>query len=191
VASHKVFLLSPANTSGIRGSWLLRRGAKSALAQRLRSSEGASIGEVYTFISGLYFRGKLAYSGAFAAPPAGVPGTHVIVPGLGLVAPETMIDLAELQAIAKIPVDHRERKFVKPLARDAEALAAQLSDEHVVVLLGSIATKKYLEPLTAILGARLHVPVEFKGRGDMSRGAMMLRATRGGQELIYVACADI
>src|SRR5213595_2674998 len=89
--THSVFLLSPANCSGKHAGFLLREDARSALAQRLRSAEGATIGEVYTFMSGLYFRGKLAYALAFAKPPDGCVGTQVIVPGLGLRAPHDTI----------------------------------------------------------------------------------------------------
>src|SRR5207249_8398648 len=66
---HQIFLLSPANCAGKRAGFLLRKDARSALAQRLRSRDGATIGEVFTFMSGLYFRGKLAYASAFAKPP--------------------------------------------------------------------------------------------------------------------------
>src|SRR5947208_4538410 len=92
--THQVFLLSPANCSGKRAGLLLRKDARSALAQRLRSEEGATIGEVFTFMSGLYFRGKLAYASAFAQPPDGCGGVHVIVPGRGLCPPRARVDPA-------------------------------------------------------------------------------------------------
>ena len=53
------------------------------------------------------------------------------------------------------------------------------------MLLGSIATVKYLEPLVRTLGTRLLYPVAFAGRGDMSRGGLLLRAARSGVELEY------
>ena len=107
-SSHQIFLLSPANCSGKRAGFLLRQNARSVLAGRLRSEEGATIGEVFTFMSGLYFRGKLAYASAFANPPDGCSGVQVIVPGLGLCSPRTMIDLDRLRAIARVPVDPRD-----------------------------------------------------------------------------------
>src|SRR5439155_1054075 len=100
--SHRIFLLSPAHCSGKRAGFLLRKNARSTLAQRLRSSEGATIGEVFTFMSGLYFRGKLAYASAFANPPEGCSGVQVIVPGVGLCPPRATIDLAGLRAIAQV-----------------------------------------------------------------------------------------
>ena len=184
--SHQIFLLSPANCSGKRAGFLLRKDARSALAQRLRSPEGASIGEVYTFMSGLYFRGKLAYASAFTNPPDGSVGIQVIVPGLGLRSPDAVIDLAALRAIARIPVDPRDRRYTSPLRRDAARLAEVMHPSDAAVLLGSIATPKYLEPLKAVLGSRLRFPREFIGRGDMSRGALMLRCTAERRELTYV-----
>jgi hypothetical protein len=181
---HRIFLLSPANCAGTRAGFLLRKNARSALAQRLRSG-GATLGEVFTFMSGLYFRGKLAYARAFAAPPDGVAGVHLIVPGLGLRAPETPIDLAGLRAIARVRVDPRDRRYLAPLRRDATRLAERLREADAAILLGSIATAKYLPPLREILGPRLRYPREFIGRGDMSRGAMMLRCVAAGRELTY------
>ncbi len=183
----QIFLLSPANCTGKRAGWLLRKDAGSPLALRLRSSEGATVGEVFTFMSGLYFRGKLAYARAFADPPAGCPGIHVIVPGLGLRPPGTTIDLKALRAIARIPVDVGERRYTGPLRRDAAQLAAAIDPGDAVVLLGSLATPKYLEPLQDLLGSRLRFPREFIGRGDMSRGALLLRCAADGRELTYVA----
>ena len=182
----KIFLLSPANCGGIRAGYLMRKQASFDLAVRLRT-EGATIAEIFSFMSGLYFRGKIAYAAAFAAPPAGCGGVHVIVPGRGFLAPETMIDLAELKRIAKVPVDLGSRRYLKPLREHAERLRAQVGDQDVVVLLGSIATAKYLEPLGGVFGARLRYPKEFVSRGDMSRGALMLRCATSGQELEYVA----
>ena len=184
--SHRIFLLSPANCAGKRAGFLLRRDGRSALAQRLRSGEGATIGEVFTFMSGLYFRGKLAYAAAFTNPPGGCEGIQVIVPGLGLCSPAERIGLEGLRAIARIPVDPANRRYTGPLRRDAARLAERLQATDAAVLLGSIATTKYLEPLKAVLGSRLHFPREFIGRGDMSRGALMLRCAAEGRELTYV-----
>ncbi|MGH8696105.1 MAG: hypothetical protein ACREVS_06485 [Burkholderiales bacterium] len=178
-----VFLLSPANCAGKRAGFLLRTNARSALAQRLRSGEGATIGEIFTFMSGLYFRGKLAYAGAFARPGDGI---QVIVPGLGLCPPRAVIDLDGLRAIARVPVDPADRRYTSPLRRDAARLAERLQPPDAAVLLGSIATPKYLQPLQEVLGPRLRVPREFIGRGDMSRGALMLRCAAEGRELTYI-----
>jgi len=187
---HQLFLLSPANCAGKRAALLLGRGGRSALAQRLRSGAGATLGELFTFMSGLYFRGKVAYAAKFANPPDESSGILVIVPGLGLCPPDAVIDLPGLRAIARVRVDPHERRYTRPLRRDAARLAQRLHPGDAAVLLGSIATPKYLEPLTEILGPRLHVPQEFIGRGDMSRGALMLRCAAEGRELTYLCAAS-
>jgi hypothetical protein len=181
----KVFLLSPAKAGGRRYDMLLRQQARFDLAVKLRQGT-ASIGEVYTFMSGLYFRSKIAYAEAFRAAPPGVPPALVIVPGAGLVPPETNVSIQELRAIADIPVDERNNAY-----RDALLRAAGLLNEHagptcLYVLLGSIASGKYTGPLLEIFGKRLMFPADFVGRGDMSRGGLMLRHARLGNQLSYV-----
>jgi hypothetical protein len=179
-----VFLLSPANAGGERMALVLSPRAGFELAGRVQR-EGAPIGEVFRFASGLYFRGKLAYAEAFARPPRGVPGALVIAPGAGLLPAATPVRADDLRAFAAVPVDACEPRFRAPLERDAKALAVRLGAAAEVVLLGSIASDKYVEPLLAIFGAQLLFPIDFVGRGDMSRGGLMLRAARAGAELVY------
>ena len=62
----RIFLLSPANCGGNRARIVMSERATFDLAVRLRQRDGVSIGEVFAFMSGLYFRGKLAYGLAFA-----------------------------------------------------------------------------------------------------------------------------
>lgn len=182
-----VFVLSPGHCGGRRGRMLLRADAAFPLAVALRES-GAGIGDVYSFVSGLYFRGKLAYGRAFGS--AGEPpGVLVIVPGRGLLPPGTRVTRAELAAIAGIGVTPEDPRFAEPLARDAAALGAALGEAGRVVLLGSIATGKYVDLLAAPLGTRLQFPATFVGRGDMSRGGLLLRCVREGRELEYVPVA--
>jgi hypothetical protein len=182
--SGQVFLLSPAKAGGPRYEMLLRERASFDLAVKLRQGT-ATIGKVYTFISGLYFRGKMAYAQAFPAAPPGIPPALVIVPGAGLVPPETPVALEQLRQIATIPVDESNPDY-----RDALLSTAKLLDRHagpacLYVLLGSIASGKYTIPLLEIFGERLVFPAEFVGRGDMSRGGLMLRCARSGTELSY------
>ena len=154
------------------------------LAATLRG-KGASIGEVFTFMSSLYFRGKLAYATAFGAPPRGWAGALVIAPGRGLVAADVVIGVADLEAMAAVPVDEREPRYTEPLVRDAAALARALGTGGRAVLLGSVATDKYAGPLGGVLGARLLFPPAFVGRGDMSRGGLLLRCVRAAAPLEY------
>lgn len=184
-APFQVFLLSPANCSGKRAGYLLDGTSASPVAERLRDG-GAPLGDVFTYMSALYFRGKVAYASAFARPPAGWDGVQVIVPGHGLRPASMIVDLRALRGIAGVAVDLEERRYTAPLVRDAKRLARDLGEAGRVVLLGSIATPKYLDPLGVTLGARLHYPAEFVGLGDMSRGSIMLRHAAEGRELTYV-----
>jgi hypothetical protein len=180
----RVFLLSPARCSGKRCEQLLARDAAFELAGRVRGA-GAPLGEVMSFLSALYFRGKLTYARRFAAPPAGCPGVLVITPSRGLVAPETVVTRADVRGFGRVPIDTAERRYAKPLGDGARALRARLPAEAEVVLLGSIATSKYVELLLAAFGCALLFPRDFVGRGDMSRGGLLLRAARSGVELDY------
>lgn len=157
------------------------------LARRLRSSEGASIAEVFTFLSGLYFRGKIAYANAFARSINGLGGVLVITPTRGLLDARTPINLNDLREFAEGDVDLADPRYRKPLERDARHLAKKLSVKCEVILLGSIASKKYVEILLAHFGERLRFPGDCVGRGDMSRGGLLLRCAADGQELSYVS----
>jgi hypothetical protein len=184
VRRHRIFLLSPANAGGERAAMLFRPGACFDLAVRLRR-EGAPLGEAFTFISGLYFRGKLAYSQAFAAPPPGVPGAFVITSGLGLVPPETIVTVEHLRQIASVPIDAGEPRYREPLERGCRTLVELAGVDCDFILLGSVATVKYLAPMVGVFGDRLLFPEEFIGRGDMSRGGLMLRCARAREQLTY------
>jgi hypothetical protein len=189
-----VFLLSPASCRGRRAQILVSDRASFDLAERLRSSTGAPIGEVFSFLSGLYFRGKLAYARAFAAVPddAGVvggSGIFVITPDAGLLSPETRVDVAALRQSAAVDVSADNPLYRHPLEDSARKLAAALGPNCRVVLLGSIASSKYVEVLGSIFGDRLLFPQEFVGRGDMSRGGLLLRCAAARQSLTYVPVA--
>jgi len=158
-------------------SILRRPAARFPLAMELRSEAGAALGEVFAFASGLYFRGKLAYARTFGA-------SWVITPGAGLVEPERRITPADLDVWERVRVDLEDARYRRPLERDARALAARLPEAEVV-LLGSIASDKYVDLLLEVFDDRLHFPVDFVGRGDMSRGGLLLRSARSGTELRY------
>jgi hypothetical protein len=181
----RVFLLSPADCSGTRARLLQRPEPGHDLGRRIRRREGAELGEVFSFVSSLYFRGKLAYARAFARPPRGLAGIHVITPCDGLRPPESPLRLADLRRYARVPVDAEEGRYRRPLLRDLNALAPGWAETEVI-LLGSIASPKYVELLTAVLGPRVFFPWDFLGRGDMSRGGLMLRCVQELRELPYV-----
>jgi hypothetical protein len=148
-------------------------------------ARGAGLGELFQFASGLYFRGKLAYARRFARPPQGGAGALVILPGRGLLDAESHVTAAELRAVAEVPVDLADPRYRVPLERDVRALAPVLGEGGEVVLLGSIATGKYADVLIDLLGDRLLFPPAFVGRGDMSRGGLLLRCVRTDEELPY------
>jgi len=185
-----LFFLSPAFLGGERAALVLRPEADFALARQLRSPEGAPLGELFSFLSGLYFRGKVAYSQAFGRSPEGLPAALVISPGEGLRFLHERITLARLRAWAQVAIDEDEPRFTEPLLAHAAALDQALRDRARFVLLGSVATDKYVRPLGQVFGERLLFPLEFVGRGDMSRGSLMLRAARVGVELEYAAVAS-
>jgi hypothetical protein len=188
----RVFLLSPASLSGVRAAQLTSPHARFAAAQRYRGPEGVSVEEAFTFMSSLYFRGKMTYARRFAAPPSrlilGSPddGILVIAPGFGLVPPNWPITPERMKKLRRTPVDLKCPAYCEPLRAHALALGALLDGDSRVVLLGSIATGKYVDVLRPVFGDRLLFPRAFVGAGDMQRGGMMLRAVREGRELEYV-----
>lgn len=190
----RVFLLSPANCSGTRAKQVLSPRASFALAERLRAREGVPIGELFAFVSGLYFRGKLTYAQRFAAPPDSSnpivdSGVHVITPNAGLRGPETRVTAATVRGFAGAAVAADNPTYRRPLERSSRALAREIGADCDVVLLGSIASAKYVDVLVGIFGDCLRFPIEFVGRGDMSRGGLLLRKAAEGAELEYVPIA--
>ena len=161
------------------------------LAQRVRVGAGAPLGEVFSFLSGLYFRGKLTYARAFARPTDGSSGVFVITPTDGLRPADEPVDVARLRRFATVDIEGDDPRYREPLDRDARRLARRIGARGEVVLLGSIATGKYIDPLLAVLGERLRFPADFVGRGDMSRGGLLLRCARTGTELTYVRVRDV
>ena len=186
---HRIFLLSPAYAGGERARMILREQAQFPLGRTLRGKSGAPIADVFTFLSGLYFRGKIAYATAFARPARGTPGVLVITPTRGLIDARTRIRLDDLREFAKVDIHESDPRYRLPIERDARRLATKLSAKSEVVLLGSIATGKYVEILLATFGNRLRFPAAFVGRGDMSRGGSMLRCAADGEELSYIRVA--
>ena len=169
----RVFLLSPANCNGRRAKQALSPRATFALAAALRSEDGAPLGDLFSFVSGLYFRGKLTYARRFAQPPdAGHAvvgdGVHIITPNAGLRSPETRVTDAAVRAFGRGDVDASNARYRRPLEASARALLADLGPDCDVVLLGSIASPKYVDVLTGIFGERLQFPSAFVGRSILA-----------------------
>lgn len=187
----RIFLLSPANCGGSRAKQALALNAQSALAVALRSADGAPLGDLFSFVSGLYFRGKLTYARRFARPvepdnPVVGAGVLVITANAGLRSPDTLVTRAAVHAFATGDIDADNPSYRRPLEASARTLLAEIGPECDVVLLGSIASPKYVDILTGIFGDRLRFPIAFVGRGDMSRGGLLLRHAGAGVELDYV-----
>jgi hypothetical protein len=169
---------------------LLSPRAQFDLAVRLRAGE-ATLGEAFSFLSGLYFRGKLAYARAFGNPPdPAAPltggGSLVITTNSGLRSPDTPVSLRALQAFARGDISIDSRSYTTALTRSARAVFDEIGEGCEVILLGSIATPKYVDVLLNVFDGRLCFPADFVGRGDMSRGGLMLRCAQSGEELRYV-----
>lgn len=165
---------------------ILRQEAEFPEAKALHSAGGLPQGEAFSFMSALYFRGKCAYAERFARPPAGHPGALVITSTRGLLPLGTPVTADVIREFASVKVDPSEPAYREPLERSAYELAGRLASGGVAILLGSVATDKYLKPLASKLGARLLFPTDFVGRGDMSRGGLLLRRARAGHELDYI-----
>ena len=185
---NRIFLLSPAHSGGKRARLMSNPQASFELAQRLQRGGTASLGEIFSFLSGLYFRGKLAYARAFGRPPGGMAAVPVITSNRGLVDAGTLFTLAQLEDLGTVDIDVADPRYRAPLERDVRALASTFPDCEVV-LLGSVATGKYIDILLTHLGERLLFPIDFVGRGDMSRGGLMLRCVHDDRELDYAPVA--
>jgi hypothetical protein len=186
----RIFLLSPARCCGKRAAMLYNERATFELARRLRGPGGVPIGDVFSFLSGLYFRGKLAYSTTFGSPPDGVAGAYAITSNRGLLPVHTKITMDELRAFGEVDIQSGDDRYRAPFARDARELLARMAANTEVVLLGSVASGKYVELLLEVFGDRLHFPADFVGRGDMSRGGLMLRCVEDHCELAYIPVKD-
>lgn len=173
----RVLLLSPARLDGKRGQFLFHPMTPFPMARAIRLPGGAPIGDVFAFVSGLYFRGKLTYARAFIHP------AYVITHNQGLLLLETRVTLEQLRTFRGTDIHQDDETFRRPLVRDAKKISKRIGPGGEVVLLGSIATKKYVDPLLEVFGRRLLFPTDFVGRGDMSRGGLLLRAADVKTEL--------
>jgi hypothetical protein len=187
--TYRVFLLSPANIAGKRAKMLLNTEAEFELARRLHMGGGVTLGEAFSFMSGLYFRGKLAYARAFAYPPEGLDGTYVITSNQGLVPADALVTAEALNSFSHGLIEAQNKSYREPLVRTASALAAVNPGDCSFILLGSVASGKYTDNLLPVFGDLLQFPLEFVGRGDMSRGSLLLRSAAANCMLNHVPVA--
>lgn len=164
---------------------LLRHGSEMPLARQLRG-DGLTLGAAFSFLSGLYFRGKLSYATRFGClGGAASDATLIITPTRGLQRPELPVTAALLEEFASVDISLDNPRYRLALERDVAELGGRVPANTRVILLGSIATGKYVDVLCPMLGDRLHYPPSFIGRGDMSRGALLLRSVDANVELDY------
>ena len=100
--------------------------------------------------------------------------------------PDAPVTTDLLREFAEVDVATDEPRYRVPLERDLATLASTLEPDTPVVLLGSVATGKYVDVIAPVMGSRLLYPRSFVGRGDMSRGGLLLRSVASGEELDYV-----
>ena len=181
-----IFLLSPAHAGGKRAQTLLKPDTGSAVGKRLHRGEAVPLGEVFSFVSGLYFRGKLAYASRFAASD----DILVITPHRGLLPASTPVSLADLAEHSQIDIDIDNEEYRRPLEIDLAGLAMG-GRTRPVIFLGSLASRKYVGVLQGALPGRLLFPTSFVGLGDMSRGALLLRHAKAGVELDYAPIEEL
>jgi hypothetical protein len=179
----KLFLLSPAKANGARALLLLNPAAPFPLARQFRE-EGLPLAEIFSFASGLYFRGKIAYARRFADDAASI---RVITSNAGLLPADQRLSPADVRAFGTVDIDEKNHDYLAPLQRDARTLRERLGPDGCAVLLGSIATGKYRDALLEVFEEQLLFPRDFVGRGDMSRGALLLRHAGSGEELVYAS----
>ena len=182
----RVFLLSAACLGGVRGQRILAGESRAPFMEALLGGAAVQLGEVFASISSQYFRGKLEYARQFARWPKGGPSVFIITASQGLVAAEHAVTITDLRRMATTDIEPDDLDYVRPVRSSSEALDRELAGDGDVVLLGSIASRKYLDPLTRVFGARLLVPKSFIGVGNMSRGSILLRAVAAGVEVDYV-----
>ncbi|OFW36413.1 MAG: hypothetical protein A3J29_12675 [Acidobacteria bacterium RIFCSPLOWO2_12_FULL_67_14b] len=181
----RVFLLSPAYCGGRRAGIAMQPASALPIARQLREGR-LDLGSAFSFFSGLYFRGKLTYARKFGRPgDARVEPTLIITPTRGLMTPAALVTPGLILEFAAVDVSADDPRYRVPLERDVTAMAHGLPAHAKVVLLGSVASGKYVDLLQPLLGGRLCCPTSFIGRGDMSRGGLLLRSADAGEELEY------
>ena len=102
---------------------------------------------------------------------------------------DTPVTIDSFRGFASVDIDSSNVKYRAPLEQAARALLSTVGPDCEVVLLGSVASGKYVDLLLPIFGERLMFPLDFVGRGDMSRGGLMLRCVSAGFELPYIPMA--
>src|SRR4029077_8218457 len=104
------------------------------------SPDGAPLGDLFAYMSGLYFRGKLAYARRVARPaepdnPVVGSAIHIITANAGLRSPDTLVTRAAVQAFGKGDIDAGNAQYRRPLEASARALLAEVGTDCEGILL--------------------------------------------------------
>ncbi len=187
----KVFVLSPATTHGAKARVLTATEPRTPSARRLHGAQGMMLGEAFSYLSGLYFRGKLAYARTFAtAPPClGGAGIYVITPTDGLLDPDSVLGVADLERFASAAEGSTAGRIA--FERAVQSLERAMGPSCDVVLLGSVGSRKYSDVLEPVLGDRLLFPRRLYNEGQIQRGALLLEHAERGEELEYAPLARL
>jgi len=100
------------------------------------------------------------------------------------------VTLKDIERFGGVPIEADESRYRYPMEADAKRLAEKIGPRCEVVLLGSVATGKYVDVLEPIFGKKLLFPKEFVGHGDMARGGMLLQRAASGLELSYIPVSN-
>ena len=157
----------PTAAAGARQQVLSPQAAFAARRGSCARAQGAPLGDVFTFVSGLYFRGKLAYARRFASPPE-----PRIRRRLGRArhhaerrAPQPETPVTRRRAARLRRRRRRSRPTRATGGRSSGARARWLREigaDCEVVLLGSIASPKYVDVLLDDLRRAPAVPDRFR-----------------------------
>ena len=187
----KVFVLSPATTHGAKARVLTASEPRTPAARQLHGPQGMTLGEVFTYLSGLYFRGKLAYARVFAAAPPclGGAGIYVITPTDGLLDPDSALGVSDLERFASAAEGSAAGRVA--FEKAVQSLERAMGPSCDVILLGSVGSGKYSDVLEPVLGDRLLFPRRLYKEGQLQRGAMLLEHAERGEELEYAPLARL
>lgn len=190
MARPRIFLLSPATAHGARARGLIAPEPRSPTARQLASA-GMRLGDVFTYLSGLYFNGKLTYARRYATPPAslGGEGIYIITMTDGILTPDHRVCVDDLRRYAAAERQTDEGRHAFEVS--ARALAMTIGPRCDVVFMGSVASGKYTDIIEPAFGERLLFPLELVGRGQLSRGALLFRCVKEDRELEYALMSEL
>ena len=160
--------LSPGGSPG-RGHALARRGVR--VPQRIVLPRQAT------------------YASRFGRPPPSLPPALVITPTRGLQSPSLPISRSLIEEFASLDWHRPTRAFWIRSSRVRVSFVHRSSQRCAWSCSGASRRAGTSSRWRASSRAGCNYPAEFVGRGDMSRGGLLLRHAEEGRELDYVPLA--